>query len=162
MAKVMAVCGKICSGKTVYAEGLARLPETVLLSVDEVTNMLFDNQLGDHQDNLIAKTQAYLLRKAVELVRSGVDVVLDWGFWTEYSRMDLSDFFASQCIALEWHYIEICRQTWVKNIEERNKDIIAGRDTRNHYIDNRLLSRFHAQWEDPGSMPFDVIYSYAR
>lgn len=47
MAKVYLICGKICSGKTRYAEHLRTISPAVILSTDEVTYDLTDNAQGD-------------------------------------------------------------------------------------------------------------------
>ena len=42
MAKVMLVCGKIASGKSWYCRSLMEKSPALLLSVDEVTDRIFD------------------------------------------------------------------------------------------------------------------------
>ena len=37
MAKIIAICGKICSGKTYYAQSLKDKENAVILSCDELT-----------------------------------------------------------------------------------------------------------------------------
>ena len=46
MAKVMLLCGKICSGKTTYCNRLREKERAVLLSCDEVESHLFHQSLG--------------------------------------------------------------------------------------------------------------------
>lgn len=41
MAKVILICGKICSGKSTYAEQLRVQNNAVVLSTDEITLALF-------------------------------------------------------------------------------------------------------------------------
>lgn len=38
MAKIFLICGKICSGKSTYAERIRMKNHAVLLSVDEITS----------------------------------------------------------------------------------------------------------------------------
>lgn len=47
MAKVIAICGKICSGKTLYSNQIKGKENAVLLSCDELTKDLFNNDLGE-------------------------------------------------------------------------------------------------------------------
>lgn len=44
MAKVIAICGKICSGKTYYANNLKIKENAVILSTDEATFDLVNNE----------------------------------------------------------------------------------------------------------------------
>ena len=40
MAKIMAICGKICCGKTYYSNQLKEKENAVILSCDEIINAL--------------------------------------------------------------------------------------------------------------------------
>lgn len=48
MAKVIAICGKICSGKTYYANQMKDKENAVILSTDEATYDLIDNKQGEY------------------------------------------------------------------------------------------------------------------
>ncbi|HOV25823.1 MAG TPA: AAA family ATPase [Pseudobacteroides sp.] len=47
MAKIIIMCGKICSGKSTYSQKLKKEINAVVLSCDELMLSLFDEQLGD-------------------------------------------------------------------------------------------------------------------
>ena len=92
MAKAILVCGKVCCGKTTYTASL-QANGAVLLSSDELMRLLFDEYLGDRHDVLARRVNDYLLQKSLELLAAGVDVVLDWGFWTKEGREAVLDFY---------------------------------------------------------------------
>ena len=96
MAKVMLICGKIASGKSFYCRRLREASPAVLLSVDELTARL--GPLGESHDQASAAIQDFMLEKAGEIAAAGVDVILDWGFWTRASRQEASAFFAARGI----------------------------------------------------------------
>ena len=50
MAKLLCICGKIGCGKTYYANRLKEQEHAVILSTDEVTYDLTNNQQGDGYD----------------------------------------------------------------------------------------------------------------
>ena len=50
MAKVILLCGKLCCGKTTYAEHLRAQNKAVLLSIDEVMLTIFGQYTGDRHD----------------------------------------------------------------------------------------------------------------
>lgn len=52
MAKIIAICGKICCGKTYYANQIKEKEKAVILSCDELTKDLFDNDLGEKHDEM--------------------------------------------------------------------------------------------------------------
>ena len=92
MAKMILICGKICSGKTYYARQLMDQYNAVILSTDEVTWDLINNEQGEFYDVFAERVNLYLRKKAVEIVKAGAYVVLDWGFWTAAGRKEISDF----------------------------------------------------------------------
>ena len=59
MPKVLIMCGKICSGKSTYAEKLKLENKAVILSVDELTLALFENQAGEKLDFYVEKLKEY-------------------------------------------------------------------------------------------------------
>ena len=82
MAKIIAICGKICCGKTYYANQIKEKENAIILSCDELTNDLFDNDLGEKHDEITLRIWNYFKKKSVELVNIGCTVILDWGFWS--------------------------------------------------------------------------------
>ena len=46
MAKVTLVCGRLCCGKSWYCRQLMEKSPALLLSVDEITDRIFDKDLG--------------------------------------------------------------------------------------------------------------------
>ncbi len=137
MAKVMLICGKLYSGKSWYCRELMRKSPALLLSVDEVTERVFDKSLGERHDIVSAKIQSYLLDKAAEALSAGADVILDWGFWTRSARLEASEFFRERGAAHEWHYIDVPDEVWQENIVRRNKAVLAGEDD-SYYVDEGL------------------------
>ena len=51
MAKVIMLCGKICSGKSTYANSISKQEKAVILSVDEITLALFGQYTGEKPDD---------------------------------------------------------------------------------------------------------------
>ena len=60
MPKAFLICGKICCGKTTYAQKLCNENNAVLLSVDEITLALFGQHCGDKHDEYVERTEKYL------------------------------------------------------------------------------------------------------
>ncbi len=155
MAKVILICGKICCGKSYYANQLKTRENAVILSCDEMTSILFDNDLGDRHEQMIIKIKDYLLKKSVELVKANCNVILDWGFWTKKERDLTRKYFNEQNIATEFHYINVDEKTWLKNIEERNNNVVAGKSGSNYYLDEGLKNKLLSMWEEPNKAEID-------
>lgn len=159
MAKVIAICGKICSGKSYYAKQLQEKTNAVLLSADEATFDLIRNEQGAFYNVFVKRAKKYLAKKAVQIVRSGCSVLLDWGFWTRKERRELTDFFSEQGIAVEWHYMDIADDQWHRCIEKRNQKIKDGNGGSDFYLDQGLLHKLMSEFEkpDPGEMDVWLI-----
>lgn len=162
MAKIIAICGKICSGKTYYANQIKEIENAVILSCDELTSILFNNDLGKKHDEMSIRICNYFKKKSVELVNIGCTVILDWGFWNLGNRRDLTEFYHLQNITCEWHYIDVDDQTWNKNIEERNGRVLKDEECSDYYLDAGLIEKLLSMWEEPTKDEIDVWYTLER
>ena len=159
MAKVILICGKICGGKSYYAKQLKEQHNAVILSTDEVTYDLINNEQGEHYNIFAQKVNLYLRKKAVEIAHAGANVILDWGFWTKKDRAKISEFFKENNVTYEWHYIDVTDETWHKNIENRNKAIESGNGGSDFYVDEGLLNKLISLFEVPEKDEIDVWFS---
>lgn len=161
MAKVILICGKICVGKSYYAEKLRRQHGAVLLSVDEITLALFDSYIGEKHDEICERTQNYLFEKSLEIIEIGCSVILDWGFWQRDERDFAKRFYQERGIECELHYIDISDDDWRINIAKRNKDIAEGR-TSAYFVDDGLAKKFGAIFEAPSREEVDIWHRFLR
>ena len=155
MAKVIMICGKICSGKSTYSEKLRKENKAVVLSVDEITLALFEQSVGEKHDEYVEKLEMYLFEKSLEVIFIGVDVILDWGFWTKEERDYAREFYSSRNINYEFHYIDISEKTWQVRLEKRNKEILAG-EVEAYYVDANLKEKVESIFECPNKNEIDV------
>lgn len=155
MAKVILICGKICSGKSTYAEQMRRANKSAVLSVDEVMLTLFGQHCGDKHDEYADKTQKYLFQKSIELIQSGIDVILDWGFWQKAKRDSARAFYASKGIECEFHCIDIGDETWRARLSKRNNAVLAG-EAEAYFVDENLAAKFESHFEMPSRDEIDV------
>lgn len=148
MPKVLIMCGKICSGKSTYAEKLKLENKAVILSVDELTLALFENQAGEKLDFYVEKLKEYFLKKSLDMVEAGADVILDWGFWTKKERDYAREFYDSRNISYQFYYMNVGIDEWKKRILKRNQEI--KREQLEAYpIDKGLLSKVERMFEEP-------------
>lgn len=161
MAKVILICGKICSGKTFYSKALQRKYNAVLLSCDEIESLIFHHSLGEKHDIVAADIQNYLHKKAIDIINAGCNVILDWGFWTKAERAKVSDYYKSNGIEYEWHYVDVTDEIWKSNIETRNKAVSSGKSD-DYYIDDGLLNKINSSFEKPAKDEIDVWYINRR
>jgi predicted kinase len=157
MNKVILICGKICSGKTFYAEQLRKKENAVILSCDELAFDLGLDSIkdSDFHDEMMDKASNYLYRKAVEICSCGTNVIIDFGFWSKKSRRDVSNYFSERDIPFEWHYIDISDKAWKANIEKRNRLVSEGK-VRAYFLDNGLLDKLLSRFEEPLKSEMDI------
>ncbi len=153
--KVFLICGKLCSGKTVYAQRLQREKKAVLLSVDEIMLSLFGGYAGEKHDEYAEKTQNYLFEKSLDIVAEGTDVILDWGFWTKAKRTQAKEFYRDHNIECEFRYLCIRDEVWRERVEQRNRAVLRG-DTKAYFIDDNLAEKFNALFEPPAAEEIDI------
>lgn len=92
-ARVILICGKICSGKSTYAELLRDKNNAVILSIDEIMLGVFGQYAGERHSEYVINIQKYLFRKSLEIIQAGANVILDCGFWTKEHRSYAKDFY---------------------------------------------------------------------
>ncbi|MDQ1439373.1 MAG: hypothetical protein QOK43_3002 [Acidimicrobiaceae bacterium] len=87
VATAYLVHGFLGAGKTTFAEALAQSSGGIRLSLDEWYLRLFADAPTEHLDAASWKRlDAMMADMWPQMLRSGVDVVLDFGFWTRPSR----------------------------------------------------------------------------
>lgn len=160
MAKVYLICGKIASGKTVYARSIQRKQKAVILSVDDLVLKLFDSCLGEKHSETVARVFEYFYGLADELLQQGIDVIFDSGFWTKEERTRVKKHFAELGIQTELHYIKISEPSRLKWLDERNERL-KNSPKREYIIDRELLAGLDAKFEEPDDSEVDVPVRFA-
>lgn len=155
MPKVYLMCGKICSGKSTHAEELRKSQKAVVLSVDEITLALLGQNAGDLLDDYVAKLEKYLYQKSLEIIETGINVVLDWGFWTKRERDEAKAFYSSNNVEFEFHYIDISDEEWYRRLDKRNKAVVE-KKTNAYYVDEGLADKFKQLFEVPSKDEIQV------
>ncbi len=155
MAKVIMTCGKICTGKSTYAEKLRKERKGIVLSVDEITLALFEHNIGDKHDEYVEKAEHYLYNKSLEVIENGIDVILDWGFWQKSEREYAREFYRKNGVEYEFHYLEISDDEWKKRIEKRNKMVMAD-EISAYFVDENLARKVEGFFEKPTEEEIEV------
>ncbi|CDC08782.1 putative uncharacterized protein [Clostridium sp. CAG:413] len=158
MPKVIALCGKICSGKTFYANKIKEEKNAVILSTDEVTFYLTDNEQGERYDDFAKRVNEYLMKKAIDIVRAGANVILDWGFWSKEERINLTNYYKKYNIPVEWHYVDVTQEKWQDLIKKRNELIVSGQEKYSFYFDDGLKKKLLDSFNEPSKEEMDIWY----
>ena len=159
MAKVYLICGKICSGKSFYAKKLKEQVNAVILSPDEATYDLINNEQGEFYNTFCTRLLKYMNKKAVEIVKAGANVIYERGLWSKQERYDIKEFFKQNSVDVELHYVYVSDELWKKQIDERNKRVKAGKGGSDFYLDKGLMNKLVSLFQEPTNDEVDVFYS---
>ena len=162
MAKVIIICGKICSGKSYYSNSIKNQYNAVIISPDEATYELINNEQGEFYNIFSEKLNKYLTRKVGEIAVAGANVIFERGLWSSKSRKEIKEYYKQRGIDCEIHYVCVDDYTWKKNIEERNKRVLDGKGGSDFYLDEGLMKKLVSRWEEPTKDEVDVIYRVVR
>ena len=162
MGKVILICGKICSGKSYYSRELKEQLNAVIISPDEATYDLLNNEQGEFYDIFSKRLSKYLTKKVGEIAQAGANVIFERGLWSRKERQEVRDYFQNLGINFEIHYVCVNEETWKENIKERNKKVLEGNGGSDFYLDEGLMKKLESKWEEPTEEEYDVIYKVER
>jgi len=162
MAKVILICGKICSGKSYYSRMIKNDLNAVIISPDEATYELINNEQGEFYNIFSERLNKYLTKKVGEIVKAGANVIYERGLWTKKDREQIVKYYKENNVEYEMHYVYVDDETWKKNINDRNKRIEEGYGGSDFYLDEGLMKKLESMWEEPTSDEYDIIYKVNR
>ncbi len=145
LAEIILICGKICSGKTTFAEKLKSEQNAVILSCDEIMLGIFDEQLGERHEYVLTKVKKYLIKLSEQIIASETNVILDWGFWTASERNSVRRYYSERGINTKLYYVKVDDKLWEQRIEKRN----SLNDKRSYFVDDNLISLMNDKFEEP-------------
>ena len=162
MGKVIIVCGKICSGKSYYSKSIKDSLNAVIISPDEATYELINNEQGEFYNIFSERLNKYLTKKVGEIAQAGANVIFERGLWSEEDRKSIREYYKNKGIECEIHYVCVDDETWKQNIIERNNRIDEGKGGSDFYLDEGLLKKLESKWEEPSKEEIDVWYDLKR
>lgn len=164
MAKVIILCGKIASGKSFYANKMKEQNNAIILSVDELMLNLSDHCLGNSHDDIANRCEKYFYQLAEQMVQIGLDVIIDFGYWSRKERLDAKSYFNNKNIKNEVHYVKCLEEKRYKQLQNRNELLISkrydGLNDRVYIIDDDLRERLDKKFEEPQCDEVDKIISF--
>lgn len=162
MGKVILVCGKICSGKSHYSKAIKESLNAVIISPDEATYELINNEQGEFYNVFSERLNKYLTRKVGEIAQAGANVIFERGLWSHKDRKEIREYYKNNGIECEIHYVCVDDETWKQNIAERNQRVLDGNGGSDFYLDEGLMKKLESKWEEPNEDEVDVIYKVDR
>lgn len=127
MATLFLICGLPGSGKTTLAKQLEYSIPALRLSPDEwIAPLLLDATDTAELDRLRSPIEAVQWNVAERLLTLGINVVLEWGFWSREER----NYYRNQAEALgaqvQLRYLQVERDELWARLSQRNANLPAG------------------------------------
>jgi predicted kinase len=127
MATLILICGLPGSGKTTLARQLEQSRPALRLSPDEwITEILADASDQVELDRLRSPVEAVQWQVATRVLTLGVNVILEWGFWSREERM----YYRTQAEALgarvELYFLDVARAELWARVSQRNANLPPG------------------------------------
>ena len=141
MGKVILVCGKICSGKSYYSKQLKKSLNAVIITPDEATYELINNEQGEFYNVFSERLNKYLTRKVGEIAKAGANVIFERGLWSSTERKEIRQYYKDNGVECEIHYVCVDDETWKQNIQERNKRVLEGNGGCDFYLEYDVIYR---------------------
>lgn len=140
------LCGLPGSGKTTLARQLEREQNGVRLNLDEWTVPLFGQHMAREVfDARVAHIKALQWNLAERLLRLGVNVVLDWGFWQREERWEYRRRAEAVGAAVALYFLDIPKEELLRRLGERNANLPEG----TFELDEVALTLFESRFERP-------------
>lgn len=122
MATLHLMVGLPCSGKTTLARPLERKYSALRLTPDEWQVRLFGQDATDPEHDtrhsLIEALQWEVAERALVL---GIDVILDFGFWTREEREDFRSRARRLGASSEVHFVDVPSDELLRRLASRNR-----------------------------------------
>jgi hypothetical protein len=151
MATLHMICGLPCSGKTTLARELERDLNAVRLTPDEWAMRMMGERLPakglplSELQKIRDPIESLLWDLAVRLLGLGVDVIIDFGFWTREDRERFRVGAAAIGARSELHYLDVPEEELLRRLEARNADLPAG----TFWIDPAWMREWFGWFEAP-------------
>lgn len=146
MATAHLICGFLGAGKTTFSKTLTEQKSAVRFSVDELYLQLFADEPTHHMDAKAVERLLVALNDIwSQVVKAGVDVVLDFGFWHQALRDDVRERAHSVGAATQLYWLRVPDEVALARCLQRNGT------PGSFLISAQQFQELKAKFEPPGS-----------
>ncbi|MGA2439518.1 MAG: ATP-binding protein [Tepidisphaeraceae bacterium] len=147
MATLHLICGLPCSGKTTLARRIEQERSAVRLTPDEWIARLFGDDIsGARLDAARDPVESVLWDLAARVLVVGVDVILDYGFWSRIERDDFRSRATRLGARSELHFLNVTEEAILTRLAARNNRRPPG----TFWIDEARVREWARIFEPPG------------
>jgi predicted kinase len=140
------ICGLPCAGKTTLARQLEHEQNALRLTPDEWIVRLYGADVsGEALDAARDPVEDVLWDLAARVLVLGVDVILDFGFWTRGEREGFRSRATQLGARSELHFLNVPEETLLTRLAARNGDLPPG----TFWIDEARMREWYRLFEAP-------------
>jgi len=126
MPTLFLIIGLPGAGKTTLAMKLERERPALRLTPDESMTPLYGEMDQAELDSRRTPVETMQWEIAAQSLRLGVDVILDWGFWSRSERDDFRSRAAALGARAELRYLDVPREVLAARLAARNANLPPG------------------------------------
>ena len=155
-AKLYFMCGKMAAGKSTHARELALTKDAVLLSQDELLDVLYPGEILGIQDfvKYSARLRGALSLHIQDLLSRGVSVILDFPGNTRVQRVWFREIIEGANVEHELHFIDVPDDLCKRQLRQRCATLPAGSPWTTDAEFDAVTAYFQAPSDDEN---FNVI-----
>ena len=140
------ICGLPCSGKTTLAKTLEAERRALRLSPDEWIIRFYGPDIsGDALNAVRDPVEAALWDLAARVLELGLDVILEYGFWSRRERDEYRERARQVGARSMLHFLEVQKEELLARLAKRNAQLPAG----SFRIDEARLRSWFEIFEPP-------------
>ena len=142
------ICGLPCSGKTSLAKTLEAERSALRLSPDEWILTLYGSDIsGEALDAARDPVETALWNLAARVLVLGLDVILEFGFWSRSEREEFRSRATQLGARSELHFTDAPNEELIRRLAQRNAQLPPG----TFWIDEARLRSWFDLFEPPSS-----------
>jgi predicted kinase len=126
LATAHLICGSTGAGKTTYSRELGKKKSSFLFSIDQWMKSLFWMDSSSRPDldwalERVGRCEDQIWLIAEQLLKSGIDVILDLGFSRKIQREKFYHLSSAVGVRSQLHFLNIPVEVRKRRVIERNK-----------------------------------------